>query len=96
MNIDARYEIVYILSVDKVSVEEACQSIRTDFEALHIRIEHEDDMGVRKFTYPIAKNSNGHYYVFTVHMSPETAHALGNHYKHNNTVLRHLIIRKGR
>ena len=96
MNVDMKYEIAYILSVDKVPIEEACKSIRTDLETLQIKVDRESDMGVRKFTYPIAKESSGHYYVFTVHMSPKTAHALGNHYKHNDTVLRHLILKIGK
>ena len=90
---DKKYEIAYIFSTQGEPVEQICQSVRDGLQKLSITIEDENDMGVRDLCYPINKQSNGHYYVFTIRMEPSATHQLEGHYKHNDTVLRHLVIR---
>lgn len=91
---EKKYEIAYVFSVDKEgSVEVVRDSVRTELKELRVNIEKENDMGVRDFAYPIRKQESGHYYVLTVSMTPAIAHSLDGHYRHNDAVLRHLVIR---
>lgn len=92
--IERKYEIAYIFSAEKEnSVETVRDSVRTELQGLKVEIEGENDIGVRDFAYPIRKQESGHYYVFTVRMPTTVAHSLDGHYRHNEAVLRHLIIR---
>lgn len=90
---DKKYEIAYIFSSDEGVMGEARDAVRTGLEELKVKIEDENDIGVKDFKYPIRKQNSGHYYVFTVQMPPAVAHSLDGHYRHNNAVLRHLVLR---
>ena len=88
-----RYEVVYVFSDSKQSVPDMCAIVRKDLESLKIHIKQEEDMGKRKLAYPIRKQTEGHYYLFSVEMDPQTVTTLNTYYKHNEDVLRHLIVR---
>lgn len=90
---DKKYEIAYIFPSDEELMEQTRDAVRAGLEELKVKIEDENDIGMRDFTYPIRKQNSGRYYVFTVQMPPAVAHTLDGYYRHNNAVLRHLVLR---
>ena len=89
-----KYEVVYIIDETKEPVSNFCTRIKEGMGKMDVTIVSEEDMGKRIFAYPINKLTEGHYYLFTIDMAPEKVKDLGDLCKHEESVLRHLVVKK--
>lgn len=89
------YELMLILksSVDSKKQKEALTKIKKHFSS-YGKIIKEKDWGKKMFTYPIKKEKEGNYFIFTLEMPGKEAKKLAERFKHNEVVLRHLLIRR--
>lgn len=55
-------------------------------------IVREDEIGARKFAYPIGKRTNGVYTRFVIELDPSKTQALDAALRHDGTIIRHLLV----
>ncbi|MDD5924400.1 MAG: 30S ribosomal protein S6 [Clostridia bacterium] len=89
------YESVLVIST-KLG-DEGIEAVTEKFKALiekHATLESVDVWGKRRLAYPIEKEAEGHYVLYTFTADPEFPAELDRIYKITDGVLRSLIIKK--
>ncbi len=89
------YEIMVILNgeLQKEEAEKIVEEFKNLIEENNGKIFKIDEMGLRKFAYPIKKKMNGYYYVFYVKLDYELLKEIERRFKLNENVFRYLVIR---
>ena len=91
-----KYEMMFIVKsqgeeADVKKVADSIQKIAKDNNAKNIEFK---ELGLKKLAYSIKKEINGYYYLLTFEAEKETIEELNRKTSINESVLRHLIIRK--
>ncbi|MDX1503553.1 MAG: 30S ribosomal protein S6 [Thermoanaerobaculia bacterium] len=92
----ANYEMVLV--VDPRLTDEEVESLREEFRALleplAAEVVREESWGKRRLAYPIAKNTEGRYLIYTVETPEATSFAeVEKRLDQNESVLRYLTVR---
>lgn len=89
------YEMMFIVKsgLDADKVKEEVETLKKIITSGKGKVSKVDEMGQRKLAYPIKKEINGIYYVFTFECDKDTISELDRRIKINEDILRHLIIR---
>ena len=88
------YEAVCVFRTDEdhfATGQEAVKAHLTDLGATFVK---EEDMGQRALAYPIKKHVQAHYYVYYVQMDPQKAHQVEEKVRHQEQLLRFLMVRQ--
>ena len=90
-----KYEIMYILRADLD--EAARKDVMDKLEAILTsnggKVEKTDEsMGLRELAYPIKDQAKGYYVVLKVTMGNQAISEFNRKVRHNQSVLRHLIV----
>ena len=88
------YETVFIFRPNEEIFQRGLTAVRSRFEELQITIAKEENMGERPLAYPIDKSIAGHYYLFELQTSPERLLEIKEALKHNEDILRFLLVLK--
>ncbi len=89
------YELMLILNGDlqKEEAEKIIEDYKKFVEENNGKIYKTDDMGLRKFAYPIKKKTSGYYYVLYLKIDYNLMKELERKFKLNENVFRFLFIR---
>lgn len=89
------YELMMILRSSSKSDEQkkTVEEIKKYFSSCG-KLKEAKDLGKKTFSYPIKKEKEGNYWFFVLEMPGEEAKKLAEKFKHNEVVLRHLLIRR--
>ena len=60
------YDAVFIYKTDKDKLNSGKEIVKKEFSTSGIKILKEEDMGDRELAYPIKKDEQGHYIVYTI------------------------------
>ena len=88
------YETVFIFRPNEETFQRGLTTVRGRFEALQIKITKEENMGEKTLAYPIDKSPSGRYYLFELETEPERLPEIRDALKHNDDMLRFLLVRK--
>lgn len=89
------YELMMILrsSSESEKQKETVEEVKKYFSSCG-KIKETKDLGKKTFSYPIRKEKEGNYWFFVLEMPGEEAKKLAERFKHNEIILRHLLIRR--
>ncbi len=89
------YEVMVILDGDLQNEEakKIIEEYKELIEQKNGKVFKIDEMGLRKFAYPIRKKMNGYYFVLYIKMDYELLKELERRFKLNEKVFRYLVIR---
>jgi len=89
------YELMIILDgeLQKEEVDKFVENFRNFVEENNGKIFKIDDMGLRKFAYPIKKKNSGYYYVIYLKVNYDLMKEIERKFKIDETVFRYLFIR---
>ena len=88
------YEAVCIFRAEEDKFSLARDAVRNALVGLEAQEVKEDDMQVRTFAYPIAKQYQGHYWLYTFNMNTDKAHQIEEAVRLIPDLLRILVTRK--
>lgn len=88
------YDAVCVFRPDGDAFTRGQESVREELKQLGATIVKEDDMGERSLAYPIKKQTRAHYFIYIVEMDPEKAHSTEQQLRHNEDILRFLMVRQ--
>jgi small subunit ribosomal protein S6 len=86
------YEAVCVFRPEGEAFSRGRDHVREELKGLGASIVKEDDMGERSLAYPIKKQNRAHYFIFVVEMDPEKAHQTEQQLRHNEDILRFLMV----
>lgn len=88
------YEAVCVFRPDGDAFSRGQEQVRDELKQLGATLVKEEDMGERALAYPIKKQNRAHYYIYVVEMDPEKAHSTEHQLRHNEDILRFLMVRQ--
>lgn len=88
------YDAVCVFRPEGEAFSRGQEHVRDELKGLGASIVKEDDMGERSLAYPIKKQTRAHYFIFVVEMDPEKAHQTEQQLRHNEDILRFLMVRQ--
>ena len=90
------YETVFILTPDlsEAQVKEAVAKFVDVLQSEGAEIVNEENWGLKKLAYPIAKKSTGYYQFLEFQAQPETIAVLETQFRRDENVLRFLTFRQ--
>lgn len=93
----AEYEVIFaVRSGDQLLVEESSQRVSTLIEeTFDGAIDNVRVSEVRRFAYPIKKQTEGVYVVINARFQPEHTEELDRFFKFEENVLRHMVLKTG-
>jgi len=91
-----KYETVFILTpvLSDVQMKEAVEKFKALLVAEGSEIVHEENWGLKKLEYPIAKKSTGFYQMLEFKANPEVIAKLELNFRRDERVLRFLTFRQ--
>lgn len=91
-----KYEIMFIVKPDleETAIKNEAENLKKVLTNLEAKIVEEKAMGQRELAYEIKKYKNGYYFLFVVEGSHEAIKEFDRLAGINESILRHLIIRK--
>lgn len=91
-----KYEMMFI--VKSQGEEKAVKGVFADVEKIlkdnNAKISESKDLGLKKLAYPIKKEINGYYGLITFEVAKEAITEIKRKISINESVLRHLIVKK--
>jgi small subunit ribosomal protein S6 len=88
------YEAVCIFRAEEDKFSVARDAVRAALQGLGAQDSKEDDMQVRTLSYPIQKQYQGHYWLYTFSMTTENGHKIEDVVRYTPDLLRILVTRK--
>jgi small subunit ribosomal protein S6 len=88
------YEAVCVFRTDEDHFPKGQEAVKSRLSDLGATFVKEEDMGRRALAYPIKKQVQGHYYVYYVEMDPQQAHQVEEKVRHQEQLLRFLMVRR--
>ncbi len=88
------YEAVCVFRTDEDNFPKGQEAIKAHLADLGATFIKEEDMGQRALAYSIKKQVQGHYYVYYVQMDPQQAHQVEDKVRHQEQLLRFLMVRR--
>jgi small subunit ribosomal protein S6 len=89
-----KYEAVCVFRTDEDYFVKGQQAVKAHLADLGATFVKEEDMGQRALAYPIKKHVQAHYYVYYVQMDPQQAHQVEEKVRHQEELLRFLMVRR--
>ncbi len=88
------YEAVCVFRPEGEAFSRGRDNVREELKGLGATIVKEEDMGERSLAYPIQKQNRAHYFIYIVEMDPEKANSTEDELRHNEDILRFLMVRQ--
>lgn len=89
------YEIVIMVHPDQSNqVESMVERYKTQITEAKGLIHRHEDWGRRQLAYPIDKIHKAHYVMLNLECTQDTLDELGNAFKYNDAIIRHLIMKR--
>ncbi len=89
-----KYEAVCVFRTDEDHFAKGQEAVKARLADLDATFVKEEDMGQRALAYPIKKHVQAHYYVYYVEMDPQKAHQVEEKVRHQEELLRFLMVRR--
>ncbi|MFP4431419.1 MAG: 30S ribosomal protein S6 [Spirochaetota bacterium] len=89
-----KYEAVCVFRTDEDHFAKGQEAVKAGLADLGATFVKEEDMGQRALAYPIKKHVQAHYYVYYVEMDPQKAHQVEEKVRHQEELLRFLMVRR--
>ena len=91
-----KYEIMFIVkaTMESADVKKSAETYKNLIETLKGKVVEAKELGEKKLAYPIKKELNGYYYVMQVEANKEAIQEFDRKIRLDETILRHLIIRR--
>lgn len=89
-----KYEAVCVFRTDEDYFARGQEAVKAHLSDLGATFVKEEDMGQRALAYPIKKHVQAHYYVYYVEMDPQKAHQVEEKVRHQEELLRFLMVRR--
>jgi small subunit ribosomal protein S6 len=88
------YEAMCVFRAEDEVFNRGKDEVRNELTGLSAGIVREEDMGQRPLAYPIKGQIQGHYYYYVVEMDPENAYQTEEQLRHNDSLLRFMLVRQ--
>lgn len=88
------YELVCIFYSNADKMKQGMEDVKGVLQEFNLTISREEDMRDRELTYPIKKETRGHYYLYVVEADPQKLQEVEQQLKLLNTLLKYLFVRK--
>jgi small subunit ribosomal protein S6 len=89
-----QYELVTVFHSEEDLLKKGKEAVAAELARQGAEIVKEDDMGDRSLTYPIKKKERGHYWLYTINLSPEKIIHAEKVFKLDTNLLKYLFVRK--
>lgn len=88
------YELVcvYLSNVDQY--KQGVEDIKGILKEFKVNLVSEEDMKDRELTYPIRKETRGHYHLFNIEADPQVIVEMEQQMKLKTTLLKYLFVKK--
>lgn len=88
------YELTLIYKTDDAVYGATVEKVKEILKSSSVKIEKEEDFGIRDLAYQIRKESKGHYIFYTLNAKPESIEKIENKFRLEAGLLKFLFVRK--
>ncbi len=87
------YELIVIIKDKKDGIAESVKKIKDLLESKNIKINKEDDWGLKTLAFPIKNETSGHYIIYNINSDPQNIKPLENTLRIDENLLRFRIFK---
>ncbi len=88
------YELVCIFYSNAEKMNQGLEDVKKILNDFSLTISREEDMKDRELTYPIKKETRGHYYLFVVEADPQIIQDVEVQLKLQGSLIKYLFVKK--
>jgi small subunit ribosomal protein S6 len=88
------YEAIFIFNNQEAVYQSSLEKVKAIFDEAKVKVQSEEDMGVRDLAYLIGKADRGHYYLFNLKSEGPKLKGVEKELRLLSELIRYMIIRR--